>query len=83
MGLTAIERDFITAIQLFGPQGPDVNRDKRWSQLSGFSKHKDSILKSLPFSGDEVEVALAKYAVLHRDEFLPLPPLKDSAAFRQ
>jgi hypothetical protein len=76
MGLETVERDLNAAIKLFSAQGPDVNRDKRWSQLSKFSKHKDNILEELGIDDHAVEVALAKFAVSHREDFLPLMPLK-------
>ena len=71
MGLRQVVEDMKRAAALFGPDGPDVNRDRRWERLSQFTKHQDKILEELGIEGDTVEVAMAKYAVLHRDEFLP------------
>lgn len=71
MGLLQVVEDMKRATALFGPDGPDVNRDRRWERLSKFTKHQDKVLEELGIEGDSVEVAMARYAVLHRDEFLP------------
>jgi len=71
MGLQQVVGDMGKATALFGPEGPDVSRDRRWEQLSQFSKHQDKILEGLSIEGNDVEVALAKFAVQNRDEFLP------------
>jgi hypothetical protein len=75
MGLAGVVEDMKKAIGAFGSSEPSTNRDQRWEQLSKLSKHQDGILEELGIDGDAVELALAKYAVKYRDDFVPLEPL--------
>jgi hypothetical protein len=80
MGLRQVVADLARAARLFGTDGPEVNRDRRWQQLARFTKHQDQVLEDLGIDGNAVEVALARYAVRHRSEFLPVlaPPPEPS-----
>jgi hypothetical protein len=75
MGLAEVVADMKKAIGAFGSSEPSTNRDLRWEQLSKLPKHQDGILEELGIDGDAVELALAKYAVKYRDDFVPLEPL--------